>query len=305
MDTLQQLRLTLLVLLPLAAAVAALLGYLLIARMLRPLARITSTAAAISPSDLSQRLGVLHGGDEVGRLAATFDAMLDRLEDSFDTSSAVSWPMPRTSCAHRSRRCARSSRSRAVGRAGPTSTSRHSTTSTPKPSASTPSSSDLLELARGDAGRFEAPQRVDLSELLRDVVASLDIVAQARGLELVGEIDDGLAMDGDGDALVRLLVNLVDNAIKYTDAGAVTVTASRRADAIEIEVVDTGRGIADVDLPHVFERFYRGDSSRSSEGTGLGLAVAQEIAGAHGGTIRLAAHPGGGTSCRVTLPPRG
>jgi heavy metal sensor kinase len=303
-DTLEQLRVTLLVLLPLAAAAAALLAYLLIARMLRPLARITRTAAAISPSDLSQRLGVPHGGDEAGRLAASFDAMLERLEDSFDSQRRFV-----ADASHELRTPVAAVRAIvAVTRGRPRGAAEYEQALDDVAAENERLNTlveRLLELARGDAGRVEAPQRVGLSELLADVVASLDIVAQARGLELVGEIDDDLAVDGDADALVQLFVNLVDNAIKYTDAGAVTVTASRTVDAIEIEVVDTGRGIAGVDLPHVFERFYRGDSSRSSDGTGLGLAVAQEIAGAHGGTIRLAAHPGGGTSCRVTLPPRG
>ena len=298
--TLEQLRVTLLVLLPLAAGTAALLGYLLIGRMLRPLASMTRTAADISPSDLSQRLGLPHGDDEVGRLAATFDGMLERLDESFerqrqfvaDASHELRTPV-------------------AAVRAIVAVTREHQRSVAEYEQALDDVAAEnerlntlverLLELARGDIGRVEAPQRVELSPLLRDVVASLDIVAQARGLQLLGEIDDGLAVNGDGDALVQLFVNLLDNAIKYTSAGQVLVRASLEEAAVRVEVRDTGPGIPREDITHVFERFYRGDPSRSAEGTGLGLSIAAEVARAHGGDIQLESEEEG-TVCVVTLP---
>jgi heavy metal sensor kinase len=300
-ETMEQLRVTLSVLLPLAALAAALLAYLLIASMLRPLTRITRTAATISPSDLSQRLGVPHSDDEIGRLATSFDAMLERLEDSFESQRRFV-----ADASHELRTPVAAVRAIvAVTRGRPRRPPEYEEALDDIAAENERLNTlveRLLELARSDAGGFEASQRVGVTELLRDVVASMGILARARGLGLVGEIDDGLAVDGDADALVQLFVNLVDNAIKYTDAGTVSVSASRAADTIQIDVVDTGRGIADADLPHVFERFYRSDSSRASDGTGLGLAVAQETAAAHGGTIQIAARSSGGTRCRVTLP---
>lgn len=303
-DTLEQLRVTLLVLIPLAAVAAALLAHLLIARMLRPLERVTRTAATVTSSDLSRRLGLPHGEDEVGRLASSFDAMLERLEDSFesqrrfvaDASHELRTPVAAVRAIVAVMR-SRPRRRREYEQALDDIAAENERLNTLV--------ERLLELARSDAGILEEREPVDLTQLLRDVVASMDILAQTRGLDLVGRIDDGLAVSGNADALVQLFVNLIDNAIKYTDAGLVSVTASQTADAVRIEVADTGRGIADADLPHVFERFYRGDSSRSSEGTGLGLAVAQETALAHGGVIEIAVHPGGGTVCQVTLPSGG
>ncbi len=298
--TLRQLRLTLLVLLPLAAAVAALLGYLLTRRMLRPLARMQATAAEISSRDLSRRLG-LAGDDEVGRLATTFDAMLDRLEDSFlrerrfvsDASHELRTPVAAVSAIVAVTRARRRSAA-------------HYELALDDVAAENERLSTLverlLELARGDSGRVDAPQRVGLSELLRDVVASLDIVARARGLELVGKIDEGLVVSGDGDGLVQLFVNLVDNAIKYTAGGEVRVLASQTDATVRVEVRDTGPGISRDDLPHVFERFYRGDPSRSTEGAGLGLPIAAEVARAHGGTIEIESAEEHGTVCIVTLP---
>jgi len=298
--TLRQLRLTLLALLPLAAAVAALLGYALTRRMLRPLARIQATAAEISSRDLSRRLG-LDGDDEVGRLAATFDAMLDRLEDSFvrerrfvsDASHELRTPVAAV--------CAIVAVTRGHRRSAADYEQALDDVAAENERLNT-LVERLLELARGDAGRVDTPQRVGLSELLLDVIASLDIVAQARGLELVGEIDDGLAVSGDGDGLVQLFVNLVDNAIKYTRRGEVRVRASQADATIRVEVRDTGIGIPCDDLPHVFERFYRGDPSRSADGTGLGLPIAAEVARAHGGRIEIESAEGHGTVCMVTLP---
>jgi heavy metal sensor kinase len=298
--TLRQLRLTLLVLLPLAAAVAALLGYVLTRRMLRPLARMQATAAEISSRDLSRRLG-LAGDDEVGRLAATFDAMLDRLEDSFvrerrfvsDASHELRTPVAAVGAivaVTRGRRRSAVEYERALDDVAAENERLNTLVER------------LLELARGDAGRVDAPQRLDVSELLRDVVASLDVVAKARGLDLVGEIDDGLAVNGDGDRLVQLFVNLIDNAIKYTQRGEVRVQASQSDATVRVEVRDSGSGISGDDLPRVFERFFRGDPSRSADGAGLGLPIAAEVARAHGGTIDIDSAEGHGTVCSVTLP---
>jgi heavy metal sensor kinase len=298
--TLQQLRLTLLVLLPLAAAVAALLGYVLTRRTLRPLARMQATAAEISSRDLSRRLG-LAGDDEVGRLAATFDAMLDRLEESFvrerrfvsDASHELRTPVAAVGAIV------------AVTRAHERSAAEYELALDDVAAENERLNTlveRLLELARGDAGRIDVTQRVDVSELLRDVVASLDVMAKARGLELIGEIDDGLAVSGDGDGFVQLFVNLVDNAIKYTPSGEVRVRASQADATIRVDVRDTGPGIPLDHLPHVFERFYRGDPSRSADGTGLGLPIAAEVAKAHGGRIEIESEEGHGTVCVVTLP---
>jgi two-component system OmpR family sensor kinase len=161
---------------------------------------------------------------------------------------------------------------------------------------------NLLELARGDAERLTEREPIDVSGLLRDVCASLDVLAADRGLRLTCEVGDGLAVVGDGDALVRLFVNVLDNAIKYTDDGGVDVIAATADGHISVTVRDSGRGVPADQLPHLFERFYRGDASRSAEGSGLGLAIARLIAEAHGGRITIASIEGQGTIVSVTLP---
>jgi len=161
---------------------------------------------------------------------------------------------------------------------------------------------NLLELARGDAERLVEREPIDVSGLLRDVCASLEVLADDKGLRLTCQVEDGLALEGDGDALVRLFVSVVDNAIKYTDEGGVDVAARAADGGICVTVRDSGRGVPSAQLPHLFERFYRGDASRSAEGTGLGLAIARLIAQAHGGTITIASTEGRGTTVSITVP---
>jgi heavy metal sensor kinase len=299
--TLRQLRLTLLVLLPLAAAVAALLGYLLTRRMLRPLARMQATAAEISSQDLSRRLGVAAGGDEVSQLAATFDAMLDRLEASFvrerrfvaDASHELRTPLAALQAIVSVTR----ERPRSAGEYEQALDDVDGETARLRTLVE-----NLLELARGDAERLAEREPIDVSGLLRDVCASLEVLTDDKGLTLTCEVEDGLAVEGDGDALVRLFVNVVDNAIKYTDEGYVGVAAAAADGGIAVTVRDSGRGVPAEQLPHLFERFYRGDASRSAEGSGLGLAIARLIAEAHGGAITIDSTEGEGTTVSVTLP---
>jgi len=289
------------VLLPLAAAVAALLGYLLTRRMLRPLARMQATAAEISSQDLSRRLGVAAGGDEVSSLAATFDAMLDRLEASFvrerrfvaDASHELRTPLAALQAIVSVTR----ERPRSAGEYEQALDDVDGETARLRTLVE-----NLLELARGDAERLAESEPVDISGLLRDVCASLEVLADDRGLRLTCQVEDGLTLDGDGDALVRLFVNVVDNAIKYTDEGCVGVAAAAADGGMCVTVRDSGRGVPATQLPHLFERFYRGDASRSAEGSGLGLAIARLIAEAHGGTITIASTEGQGTTVSVTLP---
>jgi signal transduction histidine kinase len=122
-------------------------------------------------------------------------------------------------------------------------------------------------------------------------------------LQIIDKVGEkSLQLLGDSDSLIRLFVNLVHNAIQYTQHGSITVSAQTNGEeTIIITVQDTGVGIPAEHLPHVFERFYRGDASRSSEGLGLGLAIATSIAHAHGGTIDVVSKVGEGTTFVVQL----
>ena len=300
--TLRRLLTTLLVSVPLLVAVAGLSGYLLAARALAPIDGITRTARRISAEDLSARLGLPASDDEVGRLAETFDAMLARLDDSFqrerqfttDASHELRTPLTAMQAilgVIREKRRAPEEYEQALADLAEETDRLQTLTE------------NLLRLARGETRSLVAHAPVDLAALLRDVTDSLRPLAEAKALTLVCDVPDTLPLTGDSDDLIRLFVNLLDNAVKYMERGGITVSAVPRPDhRLSIRVADTGIGIPAEQLPFIFDRFYRADSSRASPGTGLGLPIALEITRAHSGTIEVASQRGKGTTCVVLLP---
>lgn len=166
---------------------------------------------------------------------------------------------------------------------------------------------DMLTLAQSEEGTA-APvrERVDLSRLLTGTLLQLEPVAFEKGVTLDGEIAEGLFVLGEENKLKQLAVILVDNAVKYAPRGeSVSVRAEKAGSKIRLSVKNTGSFIAPEDLPHIFERFYRADRSRSSEGAGLGLSIAAGITEAHGGRISAASDEKTGTEFTVSLPEAG
>jgi heavy metal sensor kinase len=281
---------------------AALGGYFLSARALKPIDRITQTAQRIAGGeDLSARLKLPDTGDEVSRLAATFDAMLVRLDNSFrrerqftaDASHELRTPLAAMQAilgvVREGERPAGEYRQALDDLAEETNRLRGLT-------------EDLLRLARGEDKTSVTRERVALSDLLTDVADSLLPLAEARGLALHVQVPEGLTLTGDMDALIRLFVNLLDNAIKYTERGEITLAARSEADELIVEVTDTGIGILPEHLPRIFDRFYRVDQARSAGGAGLGLAIARQIAQSHGGRLEIRSAPGAGSTFTICLP---
>jgi signal transduction histidine kinase len=166
----------------------------------------------------------------------------------------------------------------------------------------------LLYLARLDqAGHRWQSETLNLSDLLDSIVDSMGPVAELKQIKLECDIPVSVQAQGNLDQLTRLFLNLVDNALKYTpEGGKVTVRLYKveKTKKVAVEVCDSGPGIAAEHLPHLFERFYRAQSDRasSSGGAGLGLAIANEIARQHGGTLEVESAVGQGTTMRVELP---
>jgi len=159
----------------------------------------------------------------------------------------------------------------------------------------------LLTLAREDPDApVDMTAPVDVSALARSTLQDFEAPAQAKGLDLIGRIDDGVAARGSATALRALLGNLVDNAIRYTPAGSVTVRAYARDDGAVLEVEDTGPGIPAAERERAFDRFFRGETAPSG-GAGLGLAIVRRIAQRHGARVELLDAPGGGLLARVVL----
>jgi two-component system, OmpR family, sensor histidine kinase CiaH len=165
--------------------------------------------------------------------------------------------------------------------------------------------SDLLTLARADSGHVQvAREPIDLSDLAAQLLRDMEPLARAKGIGLTGDIAPGVTVTGDRDRLRQLGLILLDNAVRYTDAGSVTLRVARDGQGALLAVRDTGPGIAAEHLPRLFDRFYRPDTARtkSSGGAGLGLSIARWIAGAHGGRIAVSSTPGQGSIFTVHLP---
>jgi signal transduction histidine kinase len=163
---------------------------------------------------------------------------------------------------------------------------------------------DLFELTRLEAGDIQWSMRhIQLDELVRETVDAMRTQAEAKGVAVEMRVPGNLApAKANPEKLQRVLFNLIQNAIRHTPAdGSVTVTAESNGRAIEVEVSDTGAGIPPVDRKRVFEPFFRGDSSRRREGSGLGLSICRAIVEVHGGRIWLD-DSSSGTRVRFTLP---
>jgi len=291
--------------LPLTLLLAGLGGFFLANRALSPIDRITRTAYSISATDLSRRINHVGPRDELGRLADTFDAMLDRLQAAFERERRFT-----DDAAHE----LRTPLTILKGRIGVTLSRRRSG----KEYESTLRdlerevdrlirlSTDLLFLSRLDQGRllwhWEA---VNLSDLLQVVSEQVKPVAEGKDVRLIESVEPGIHVKGDQDQLIRLFLNLLDNAVKYTPPGGeVKLELLRQGRKAMASVSDSGPGIPPEAIPHIFERFFRVDADRSREtgGAGLGLAIAYEIVRQHNGNIEVQSEVGEGTTFVVFLP---
>ena len=298
-ETLERLLAILLVSVPILVTVAGISGYFLAARALAPIDQITLTARRISAEDLSARLNIPIADDEVGRLTQTFDDMLARLDNSFQRERQF------TNDASHELRTPLTAMQAILGmirekRRTPAEYEQALDDLTEETDRLRTLVENLMRLARGERRSDNPYEIINLSTLINDVADSLRPLAEAKKLTLVCEMPEDLTILGDSDELIRLFVNLLDNAIKYTQQGKITVTAQKNEKDITVNVEDTGIGISPAHLPHIFDRFYRVDESRATRGAGLGLAIAQEIVHAHGGTIEV--HSAIGTTFTVYLP---
>jgi heavy metal sensor kinase len=291
--------------LPLVLLLAGGGGYVLATRSLRPLGEVAEQAHRITGSNLDTRIQVRHAAAELATLIAAFNELLSRLDQSFDTMRRFV-----ADASHELRTPIAVIRGEAdVALSKPrTAEEYRECLATVLDEARRLSSlvDDLLNLARADAGHVRL-QTVDfyLNELLADCCRSVQTLAAARQIALHCQPGADLQFSGDEPLLRRLIVNLLDNAIRYTPPGG-TVTASLTAGdcTIALRVADTGVGISPADVPHIFERFYRAGEARSRQdgGFGLGLAIVKWIAESHSGQVSCISTPGRGSTFSVSLP---
>jgi len=301
-----------LVLIPVTALVAAAVGYSLANRILLPLNRLVTATREIGIAGLARRVDEPAHPAELRELSMAFNGMLARLQRavealrSFTADASHELRTPLTAI--------RGTAQVALARERSSDELRDTLGEVVDETESMLRLvEDLLTLARGDQAVAPALEPLDLAPVLRDVQDVGEALAMGKPVEVRLETPEHLPVAGAAGPLRRLFLNLVSNAVKFTDRGAVTIAArvvdEPAADdappvrCIEVAVSDTGAGIPREALPRVFDRFYRVDTARQqSGGTGLGLAIARMIVEQHGGTLAAQSEPGRGSTFTVRLP---
>lgn len=278
------------------------IGWFMARRALRGVETMRRTALAIADGALDRRVPVGEREDELARLARAFNAMLDRIQALVTGMREVT-----DNLAHdlrtpltRLRAAAERTASPSAGREEWSALAGTTTEECDRLLAILNSS---LEIAEAEAGAAPlALEELDLTALVSEAQELFQTVAEDAGIALAVEAPLRCSLRADRSRVQRIVANLVDNAIKYTPAGGrVTVSLAERDGEVQLAVRDTGRGIAAAELPRVFERFYRGDPSRSGRGSGLGLSLARAFARAHGGDLTAVSAPGQGSTFTLHL----
>ena len=305
-DAVNRFRLVLLFSVPILLLVASAGGYWLSRKAIAPVGEIARAAQSISEHELSKRLPILQTGDELQSLSETLNEMFGRLERAFkrvtqftaDASHELRTPVAlmrtRTEVALRKQRSEADYRETII----------RIHQELERTSALI---ENLMTLARADSG--SDPLQVaptNLNEILLEISEPARLLAEGKSLGYQQRLPETpVCVNGNAASLRRLFLILIDNAVKYTSReGRISVVLDASDGAAVTEIRDTGVGISPTDIPHIFERFYRADASRSREsgGTGLGLSIAQWIAEAHRGKISVVSKVGEGSVFRVQIP---
>ena len=291
--------------LPLAVIIIAVGGYLLVRRALTPVEQITRAAERITQYNLSERLPVSSTGDELERLSVSLNRMITRLDDAFqnskrfvaDASHDLRTPLtilrgelenltedPQFDAELRDRIGSMLEEVVHLGKIV----------------------EQLFTLSRLDTGEAQTEwTRFDLSELAKTTAEQMSLLAEDKGISISCDVSQPMPVKGNRVRLKQVVVNLLDNAIKYTpEKGAIQLHVLAVNGHAVLEVEDNGIGIPPEALPHIFERFYRVDQTRSadSESVGLGLSIVKSICTAHGAEVEVQSAVGKGSRFRVKLP---
>lgn len=293
-----------LLMLPLLAAAALLGGYLITKGALSPVVRITQTADAIAAGgDLSQRcLSTDYGteGDELHTLGSTLDAMLGRLEESFERERRFTGD-----AAHELRTPLNAMRMQgeyALSRDAMEEKDEAILLMLEKNEEMRMLVDQLLMLARLESGRMPMEDDIDLAGMMEGIAQDMEPVAQEKNMRILTALQEA-TVRGNRAMLMRAVINLVDNAIRYgREGGVVRIELETTDGSVLIRVTDDGEGLTQDALAHVFDRFWRADSARTSQGTGIGLSIVQMTARAHGGCAKVHSAPGEGCAFTIGIP---
>ncbi|GAC1452169.1 MAG: ATP-binding protein [Steroidobacteraceae bacterium] len=291
--------------LPITVCVAVGGGFLLVRRALEPVERMARKAAEITQHSLSERLPVVRSGDELERLSVSLNHMISRLEEAihgskqFVADASHELRTPLTVMRGELESLAQDEQLRSETREALGSVLE-------EVERLAEIVEGLFALSRLDAGEAHSEWvRFDLTELAATTADQMSLLAEDKHVSVACESSPTVTVEGDRARLKQVVVNLLDNAIKYTPSnGRVLLSVRREAGYAVLEVTDNGIGIPAEVLPHVFKRFFRVDGSRSRErgGAGLGLSIVKSICTAHGGVVEVTSAPGQGSTFRVKQP---
>jgi signal transduction histidine kinase len=282
----------------------AILGGLFIAqRSIQPIQQVIKSAKIISRGDLSERIKSAGGRDEIGDLIKTMNEMIESLQIAFarekqftsDASHELRTPVAIIMAYSES----------LLSEGGLSEEDRKSVETILLESQRIRHIiSQLLTLTRGNEGRYPLqPETLDAQELIKGVAAQLADRLEEKDIQLTWDADPGTMIYGDQSLMTQLMLNLLENAIKYgKPQGHVRIAVNAQGEQFTITVQDDGIGIPNESLPYIFERFYRVDTSRDRTGTGLGLSIVKWIVQAHRGTVEVHSDPGKGTVFMLQFP---
>ena len=291
--------------LPFVVVITTAGGYLLVRRALAPVEKITRAAERITQHNLSERLPVSQTGDELERLSVSLNRMIARLDDAFQNSkrfvadASHELRTPLTILRAELENLVENSRLDAEVRERAASMFEEAV-------RLSRIVEQLFTLSRLDAGEAQAEwSRFDLASMAKNTAEQMSLLAEDKKISIMCDAKQAVVVEGDPSRLKQVVVNLLDNAIKYTPPnGRIQLRVHAVNSQAILEVEDNGAGIPAEALPHVFDRFYRVDQIRSGdvEGAGLGLSIARAICSAHGAEIEASSAPSSGSCFRVKLP---
>ncbi len=302
-NALNKLRLTFLIMLPLVVLLSSIAGFFLSALIIRPLRNIIGSVRRITAENLKLRIKIPETKDEIRELVVTFNSMLEKLDGSFSTQKQLIQDI-----SHELRTpltIMRGEMEVALKKAR--STEEYIDvleSSLEEISRLSMMVENLLTLSRFDSHEVSMDiKHVSISGLLNDIITDVNILAKKKGVTIACSGSEKVLINGDEHELRRAFLNIIDNAIKYTpEGGKILINIEDINKRTRVKVSDSGIGISPENLPFIFDRFFRADKSRSSEGYGLGLSISKSIIEAHKGSLAIESEPGRGTTIIIDLP---